>query len=542
MGNRVAVLGGGVGGLSAAHELIERGFEVAVYERNLVFGGKARSLSIANTGTDGCQDLPGEHGFRFFPAFYRHLPDTMMRIPDPSNVSVFNNLVHATRIHVARAGKPPLILTARIPQNIEDWALAFKEIFSGIGVPDNEVLFFIDRLFALLTSCPERRVSEYEDLPWWTFIGAAEHSVDYQTLLGKGLTRSLVAVRAQEGSTRTVGYTLLQLLLGLLTYGGFDRLLNGPTNDVWLTPWVNYLKHRGVEFHGDSLITAFQASQSGIESVTAEIAGEPMQINAEYYISAIPVEVMAVLVDDHLKKLAPSLANLKKIRTAWMNGIQFYLGEDVPLEFGHSLYADSPWALTSISQRQFWKQGSLTNFGDGHLGGILSVDISDWEVPGILYGKPAMKCSVDEIENEVWAQIKVHVNVSGAEVLKDQNLLRWFMDPDVGFPNPTTVTNLEPLMINTSGSLQYRPEAHTEIPNLFLASDYVKTYTDVACMEAANEAARRAVNALLDRAGSSATRASVWPLTEPDFFQPLIEYDRIRFKLGLPHTSFTMHA
>jgi uncharacterized protein with NAD-binding domain and iron-sulfur cluster len=80
MSNRVAVLGGGVGGLSAAHELIERGFDVTVYERKNEFGGKARSLSAPNTGTDGRRDLPGEHGFRFFPAFYKHLPDTMMRI------------------------------------------------------------------------------------------------------------------------------------------------------------------------------------------------------------------------------------------------------------------------------------------------------------------------------------------------------------------------------------------------------------------------------------------------------------------------------
>jgi 15-cis-phytoene desaturase len=542
MAIRVAVLGGGVGGLSAAHELIERGFEVAVYERNQVFGGKARSLSIPDTGTGGRKDLPGEHGFRFFPAFYRHLPDTMMRIPDPSNVSVFNNLVHATRIHVARAGKPPLVLTARIPQNIEDWALAFKGIFTGIGVPNDEVLFFIDRLFTLLTSCPERRIAEYENIPWWTFIGAAERSIDYQTLLGKGLTRSLVAVRAQEGSTRTVGYTLLQLLFGLLTYGGFDRLLNGPTNDVWLTPWISYLQQRGVDFHGGTLITSFQASQSGIESVTAESGGAAIEIKADYYISAMPVEAMALLVDDRLKALAPSLANLSRIRTAWMNGIQFYLSQDVPLEFGHSLYADSPWALTSVSQRQFWEPASLAGFGDGLLGGILSVDVSDWEVPGILYGKPAMQCSADEIEKEVWAQIKVHVNVTDVEVLQDGNLLRWFMDPDVGFPNPTTVTNLEPLMINTSGSLQYRPEARTEIPNLFLASDYVKTYTDVACMEAANEAARRAVNGVLDHAGSAAPRASVWPLGEPDYFQPLIEYDRLRFGLGLPHGSFKMPA
>jgi 15-cis-phytoene desaturase len=131
MSNRVAVLGGGVGGLSAAHELIERGFDVTVYERNDLFGGKARSLSVPNTGTDGRRALPGEHGFRFFPAFYKHLPDTMMRIPDPGSISVFNNLVHATRILVARAGKPPLVLAARIPQNLEDWALVFQEIFGG---------------------------------------------------------------------------------------------------------------------------------------------------------------------------------------------------------------------------------------------------------------------------------------------------------------------------------------------------------------------------------------------------------------------------
>ena len=116
------------------------------------------------------------------------------------------------------------------------------------------------------------------------------------------------------------------------------------------------------------------------------------------------------------------------------------------------------------------------------------------------------------------------------------------MDPDVQFPNPTTVANLEPLMINTSGSLQYRPEAQTEIPNLFLASDYVKTYTDVACMEAANEAARRAVNALLESFRVDRTARLNWPLAEPDFFQPLIEYDRLRFRLGLPHTAFKMPA
>ena len=37
-----------------------------------------------------------------------------------------------------------------------------------------------------------------------------------------------------------------------------------------------------------------------------------------------------------------------------MNGIQFYLDDDAPIGRGHQIYLDSPWALTSVSQAQFW--------------------------------------------------------------------------------------------------------------------------------------------------------------------------------------------
>ena len=66
--------------MSAAHELIERGFEVVVLERGDLAGGKARSIPVVDDGEDtsGHQlasgavgpiehRLPGEHGFRFFP-------------------------------------------------------------------------------------------------------------------------------------------------------------------------------------------------------------------------------------------------------------------------------------------------------------------------------------------------------------------------------------------------------------------------------------------------------------------------------------------
>jgi uncharacterized protein with NAD-binding domain and iron-sulfur cluster len=241
------------------------------------------------------------------------------------------------------------------------------------------------------------------------------------------------------------------------------------------------------------------------------------------------------LIDDDLKRAAPSIAQLDQLRTRWMNGIQFYLKQDVSLAHGHAIYLDSPWALTSISQRQFWTRTDLARYGDGTVRGILSVDISEWEAPGVLYGKPAMRCTAEEIKNEVWAQLKQHLNDGGSVQIDDANLLTWFLDPDIEFPNPTGATNLEPLLVNTAGSLRFRPEAQVELSNLFLASDYVRTYTDIACMEAANEAARRAVNCLLAAEGSSHTAAGLWPLEEPQFLKPLQEIDRIRYRLGLPH-------
>jgi 15-cis-phytoene desaturase len=536
MQTNVAILGGGVAGLSAAHELAERGFQAHVYERKPVLGGKARSIPVPNSGSDGRAALPGEHGFRFFPGFYKHVTDTMRRTPYGSHGNAFENLSVATRMLLARAGQTEITWLARSPATLEDLHVALMELFTPLGVPLNEVSFFVSRLLILATSCQERRLAQYENVSWWEFIAASRMSKDYQKSLAQGLTRSMVAMRAEESSTRTVGYIQLQMLYGLIFPDRvFDRLLSGPTNDVWIDPWREYLQKLGVTFHRDSTVVEIETDGARVSGAMVERAGVRSRITADFYIAALPVEVMTALLTDDLKRAAPSLANLDKLRTRWMNGIQFFLAKDEPVVHGHVMYLDSPWALTSISQRQFWTNVDLSQYGDGTVRGILSVDISDWEAPGVVFGKPARELSAEEIKEEVWTQLKQHLNDNGATPIDDANLVTWFLDPDIEFPNPGAATNAEPLLINTAGSLKHRPEAQVELENFFVASDYVRTYTDIACMEAANEAARRAVNCLLLASGSSAPPAQLWPFEEPAFLKPLQEIDRIRFALGLPH-------
>jgi hypothetical protein len=163
-------------------------------------------------------------------------------------------------------------------------------------------------------------------------------------------------------------------------------------------------------------------------------------------VSALPIEVMATLVTDQVVRADPSLANIFPLsrNTAWMNGIQFYLDDDVPIGRGHQIYLDSPWALTSVSQAQFWSDVDLSRFGDGNIRGVISVDISDWNTPG-LNGKPARECTRREIRDEVWDQLKRSLNVQGADVLEDEDLVHWYLDLDI---DPLLRANAEPLFVN----------------------------------------------------------------------------------------------
>ena len=44
MAKKVIIMGGGIAGMTAAHELIERGFDVEIYESNML--GEKRGLKM----------------------------------------------------------------------------------------------------------------------------------------------------------------------------------------------------------------------------------------------------------------------------------------------------------------------------------------------------------------------------------------------------------------------------------------------------------------------------------------------------------------
>ena len=163
----VVVLGAGIAGLAAAHELAERGFDVTVYEPRaderpeldpgvppgtyppIKLGGLAASqysklgTSIAATaelrpfpGRRGSPRRPGravagEHGFRFFPAYYLHIWDLFQRIPvyqraeqakgdvcwQPTARTVMDNVRRVITQGATVDGKPSLVFPREAPRS-----------------------------------------------------------------------------------------------------------------------------------------------------------------------------------------------------------------------------------------------------------------------------------------------------------------------------------------------------------------------------------------------------------------------------------------
>ncbi|WP_051296273.1 hydroxysqualene dehydroxylase [Eisenibacter elegans] len=544
---RIVILGGGVAGMSAAHELIERGFEVLVYEKQAQYvGGKARSVDYFGEGSSPyALPLPGEHGFRFFPGFYKHITDTMQRTPTGRGGHCADNLVFSQTAMMASFGKPPLLTLVNFPKSLKDLELmlfAFVEAPEVTGLTHEDASFFASKLWQLMSSSFERRADEYERISWWEFTEAAARSKAYQQYFVGGLTRTLVAAKAEEVSTKTGGNILLQLLFLMANPKAHaDRVLNQPTNEAWLYPWRDYLLQKGVQYHHGCEVVGLKYQDGQIRSATIQDSeGVKEEITADFFISAMPVERIAALLNEDLLQADPSLGQLTQLAqdVAWMTGIQFFLNKDLPLNRGHTIYTDSPWALTSISQLQFWPSYDISNRGNGRVRGILSVDISDWFTPG-LNGKKAADCSSkEEVKQEVWNELKLSLNVEGKTLLSDDMLEDYYLDRDIGFNQNNSVamgtTNEEPLLVNKINTWGLRPEAYTAIKNFMLASDYVRTHTDLATMEGANEAARRAVNAILSRLNYKGTYCGVWPLQEPDVLRVYRWYDYKQYQKGRP--------
>lgn len=541
---RVHILGGGIGGMSAALHLarlsasgvMPRDLEVHVYERLGRYGGKAVSQFIER---DGGGRWPGEHGFRFFPNFYRCIVDTLKYVPvtaahkarrglDPDlGPTVFDLLESVGEGGAALGGAVHHIPRA---QSLDGIVGAITETLSAFQVTPLDIATFSAEITRFLCTCNDRAVLTWEHDTLQGFLGRHDFSPGMVTFLRS--LRALSAMRADKGSLRTLFFTATQMIADFdPEYHLRDALLPGPTDYLMLEPWAEELGRLGVVFHPGQTVTglAFGAPKRGLPSRLTSVTfdGPTPRIDAgadDVFVLALPFEVARPLL-----VAAPNLpVTLEGVHAIPqrpdnlgdgaepMVGVQFWLKRDVPIASGHVVYPKARWAITSVSQAQFWRgtfASSLADtFGAPGLEGILSAIVSGWEVESDRIHKAPKDCTSEELAKEVFAQI---VEDSGTD-LTWADVIDFHVDSDIAFTAGRAHCTT-PLWVSPSGSYLHRPNPDLQCGNLFLASDWARTETDVGSMESADEAARRSVAAI----------AQLLPMPPPEHLLPEVRPFRL---------------
>lgn len=474
----VAVLGAGIAGLTAAHELAERGFVVTVYEtrtdeRNglgaepagtyppVKLGGLAASqYSTVGTRTGSRAELrpfpdrrgrprdpgravAGEHGFRFFPAFYLHIWDLFQRIPvyertqtaggaarwAPTPRTVYDNVQRVITKGTTVDGEPSLVFPSELPRSPAEF-LGILNQLTTLGLTPSDVATYLSRLVRYLVTSPLRRALELQNVSAYDFlvghdpntgINQFSYSPRCDKLL-RQMPRVLVALDSRWGDARTNMTTYLQLYLTMDRRDTkADGVLNGPTTESWFDHWYRHLVALGVRFvqHAATRLDppAVDPTQPPHLRPRAQITlADGTRVAPDYTIVAVDAPAAEYLTGalraagtggtvarlDGFTTLAPppdgplqpgttrpqrrrnpyamdELGRVPWDRFQTLCGIQYYFDTEFQLLRGHMLYTGTEWGLSSINQHGLWENRPVLD-RDGYVS-VLSVDIGDFNTP-----------------------------------------------------------------------------------------------------------------------------------------------------------------
>jgi 15-cis-phytoene desaturase len=566
---RVHILGGGLGGMSCALHLARmarRGqlatdVECHIHERAGRLGGKACSQFRGG--------FPGEHGFRFFPNFYRAIIDTLGSIELGAHrveqhqfdrrlagLSIRDLLVEAPYPALA-TGK--LVSTERA-LGIRGMSIMYEMMVREFGIPPGDILRFALLLGQFLTSCEDRSLQDYEHRTLEQFF-FEKHALGPNFRRYIHSMRALSAMRADRGSLRTLLNTATQMLENFDTsFELRDALLPGPTDWMMIEPWTDALEQLGVHLHFGHTVRSlsFEPRSQGtgdprIRDVVLETESGGLQtIDASaddtHIALALPFEVARPLL-----LAAPELPEaLQPITTIPqrqdnlgegsepMVGLQFFLSQPADITEGHVLYPNSAWALTSVSQGQFWRRSfrhSLAEtFGIDGLEDVISVIISAWEHPAST-GKAPQDCSEQELIEETLAQI--NSGLGPEHRIDSSRILHARVDTKVTF-GAGAARCTTPLWVSPSGSYLLRPHPDHGAENFFIASDWARTETDVGTMESADEAGRAAAAGIAERAPRPPCRDQLPLAASLRLWKPVEaarRLDQLMYDKNLPHIA-----
>ena len=434
-------------GLAAAHELAERGFAVTVYERNAL-GGKARSdPGRRHRGRRAPATCPASTASASSPASTTTSRTRCGASRSPGNPNgVYDNLVAAERRQVAARGRPPRRRLVRHRPR----PAAGADASTACAASSSSELGGTRRPAAgarLLRRAPAGLRHQLRRAPLRP-VGARQlvglHQGRRQVARSTrrrsppGLTRNLVAAKETVASTRTIGHmgeAFVWNIMGRGNDGAPDRVLNLPTNEAWIDPWVVHLQEPRRALPVGRTVEALERRGRPHRRRAHARPPRPPRTASRPTGSSWPCRSSGrgSVLGPKVRALDPALNGARRAcSSTGCPASSSTCARKVDITRGHMTFLDAPWALTALTQGAVLgrRATSPATTATGRAVDCLSVDISDWDTPGMLYGKPAKQCTRDEIATR-GAGRRSSRTTPPATSCTDDIVHSWFLDPGI---------------------------------------------------------------------------------------------------------------
>lgn len=501
---KIIIFGGGISGLTTAHVLIEKGFNVELYESEPIIGGMARSCREPIT------NIPTEHSWRGYAPFYRNFYRIAQEIPTRLGKTVVDNLADHVKFFMLGVDD----------KNKNQVDLKSKLI----------ILYILGK--AILSDKRGKKDYQKAIAPFLKKY-LSKNSYDYliKFFMGPGW--------GMDKDTASLGHYAKFTEFSFFQSGGQKlwKVMKGPTQEMWFEPWQKFLKQQGVIFHLNSSLKYITKLNNKIYNCTLS---NGTQIQGDDYVFCInPFNLENILSQSPTIPRSLTLEHTKSNDKSDYEMIAFFLAFTEKIEFEYPLPAfimvDGPLTITFYPQDYFWNE----DISLGHTTPCGKPIKSLWSGTCIttadkvqLYPKKGIELSIEELKQEI-----IHEIFSSADIREKKNvdslydIIIWYEwdKKDLG-----PLTPQYKKFANNIYNQKYRLSQTTQIPNMYIGGAHTQTTIDVWSMEGAVESGIKVSNNILEKYKLPKKSIYIHQKTS-GIINTVSQIDNLLYNKNLPH-------
>ena len=522
MKKTIIIFGGGISGLTIAHELIEKGFRVKLFEKDKVLGGMARSRREIN-------GIPSEHSWRGYAPFYKNFFNIARRIPVDKDKSVYDNLSLPIEFYLLR----DRISTYKPKLNILDYIVIFYYSLKYLFSNERRYNYYKIKLLPLLKN------------------KLSENGYDFliEFILGPGL-----GMEKKDGS-----YAHFFKVLMLQTFNqkkyvhkhifngheyyhyarGNWHVMNQPTSEAWFNSWRKYLIDEGVEIYLNTELIKINYHNNRITSCIVNNGYRNEEVVGDEYVLCInPFEAEKIFRRSNMNFLYNQHKLINKNTIS--NQISFRIGFNKKINFPAKNIAftmtDSEFNITWYPQEKYWPGIKLDN--KNVIKSLWSGTILVAYKKGKLYDKFAIRLNKQEFMNEIVYQI---LRSKSLQKLIYENNRFYLKKKDIVYTEIwyewKVINNIlvpdNKKWVNNIYNQEFRPLQKTSFQNLYLGGAHTKTTIDIWSMEGAVESGKEISNYISKKYNKG--NVIKYEHNDSIYLQPFKFMDDILYKLRIPN-------